>query len=80
MRVSLRWNRSSRVSPRAVFIKADGTRCFVFTRFRYDASPASPPGLFGQFIKMCQNTPQLCWGDEWPTLSPGWERVRVRGK
>ena len=23
------------------------------------------------FIKMCQNTPQLCWGDEWPTLSPG---------
>ena len=24
-----------------------------------------------QFIKMCQNTPQLCWGDEWPTLSPG---------
>jgi len=24
-----------------------------------------------QFIKICQNTPQLCWGDEWPTLSPG---------
>jgi len=24
-------------------------------------------------IKMCQNTPQLCWGDEWPTLSPGGE-------
>jgi hypothetical protein len=23
------------------------------------------------FIKMCQNTPQLCWGDEWPSLSPG---------
>jgi putative Ca2+/H+ antiporter (TMEM165/GDT1 family) len=22
------------------------------------------------FIKMSQNTPQLCWGDEWPTLSP----------
>ena len=20
---------------------------------------------------MCQNTPQLCWGDEWPPLSPG---------
>ena len=20
---------------------------------------------------MCQNTPQLCWKDEWPTLSPG---------
>jgi len=20
---------------------------------------------------MCQNTPQLCWGDEWPSLSPG---------
>jgi hypothetical protein len=34
----------------------------------------------GRFIKMCQNTSQLCWGDEWPTLSPGWERVRVRGK
>jgi len=43
------------------------------------------------FIKICQNTPQLCWGDEWPTLSPGaclreaasakaGERVRVRGK
>ena len=32
------------------------------------------------FIKICQNTLQLCWGDEWPTLSPGWERVRVRGK
>jgi len=32
------------------------------------------------FIKMCQNTPQLCWGDEWPSLSPGGERVRVRGK
>jgi hypothetical protein len=23
------------------------------------------------FIKICQNTPQLFWGDEWPTLSPG---------
>ena len=23
------------------------------------------------FIKICQNTPQLCWGDEWPPLSPG---------
>jgi len=23
------------------------------------------------FIKICQNTPQLCWEDEWPTLSPG---------
>jgi len=44
------------------------------------------------FIKICQNTPQLCWGDEWYyTLSPGaclrvaasakaGERVRVRGK
>jgi len=20
---------------------------------------------------MCQNTPHLCWGDEWPPLSPG---------
>jgi hypothetical protein len=33
-----------------------------------------------KFIKIFQNTPQLCWGDEWPTLSPGGERVRVRGK
>jgi hypothetical protein len=24
-----------------------------------------------EFIKIFQNTPQLCWGDEWPTLSPG---------
>jgi len=24
-----------------------------------------------EFIKICQNTPQLCWGDEWPSLSPG---------
>jgi len=24
-----------------------------------------------KFIKICQSTPQLCWGDEWPTLSPG---------
>ena len=23
------------------------------------------------FIKIFQNTPQLCWGDEWPPLSPG---------
>jgi hypothetical protein len=23
------------------------------------------------FIKICQNTPQLFWGDEWLTLSPG---------
>ena len=23
------------------------------------------------FIKICQNTPQPCWGDEWHTLSPG---------
>jgi len=29
------------------------------------------PGLW--FIKIFQNTPQLCWGDEWPTLSPGGE-------
>ena len=26
---------------------------------------------FMKFIKIFQNTPQLCWGDEWPTLSPG---------
>jgi PleD family two-component response regulator len=32
------------------------------------------------FIKICQNTPQLRWGDEWTALSPGGERVRVRGK
>ena len=43
------------------------------------------------FIKICQNTPQLSWGKEWPTLSLGaclreaasakaGERVRVRGK
>jgi len=24
-----------------------------------------------KFIKICQNTPQLCWGDEWLPLSPG---------
>ena len=24
-----------------------------------------------EFIKICQNTPQLCWGDEWLPLSPG---------
>ena len=30
---------------------------------------------FMKFIKICQNTPQLCWGDEWPTLSP----LRARG-
>ena len=23
------------------------------------------------FIKIYQNTPQLCWGDEWSSLSPG---------
>ena len=23
------------------------------------------------FIKMWQNTPKLCWGNEWPSLSPG---------
>jgi len=23
------------------------------------------------FIKICHSSPQLCWGDEWPTLSPG---------
>jgi mRNA-degrading endonuclease RelE of RelBE toxin-antitoxin system len=27
--------------------------------------------LVSSFIRICQNTPQLCWGDEWPTLSPG---------
>jgi hypothetical protein len=27
-------------------------------------------GRGAAFIKICQNTPQLCWGDEWPPLSP----------
>jgi hypothetical protein len=30
--------------------------------------------------KCARIAPKLCWGDEWPTLSPGRERVRVRGK
>ena len=30
------------------------------------------------FIKICQNTPQLCWGDEWPTLSPGGRGLGLR--
>ncbi len=25
------------------------------------------------FIKICQNTPQLCWGDEWPPSPLGGE-------
>jgi hypothetical protein len=41
--------------------------------------PALKAGLSHPFIKTCQNTPQLCWGDEWPP-SPLGERVRVRGK
>jgi len=28
---------------------------------------------------MCQNTPQLCWGDEWPPLSPGRQPGRASG-
>ncbi len=28
--------------------------------------------FFG-FIKICQNTPQLCWGDEWPPSPLGGE-------
>jgi len=28
-------------------------------------------GKISKFIEICPNTPQLCWGDEWPTLSPG---------
>jgi len=31
-----------------------------------------------QFIKICQNTPQLCWGDEWPPLSPGGRGLGLR--
>jgi hypothetical protein len=30
-------------------------------------------GVDFKFIKIFQNTPQLCWGDEWSTLSPGGE-------
>jgi len=30
-----------------------------------------PKLLNAGFIKICQNTPQLCWGDEWPSLYPG---------
>ena len=30
------------------------------------------------FIKICQNTPQLCWGDEWPPLSPGGRGLGLR--
>ena len=28
-------------------------------------------GRLRAFIKIFQNTPQLCWGDEWPTRPPG---------
>ena len=28
-------------------------------------------GCILNFFKIFQNTPQLCWRDEWPTLSPG---------
>jgi len=31
------------------------------------------------FIKIFQNTSQLCWGDEWPTLSPGRQPGRASG-
>ena len=35
-------------------------------------APGYPPDFNPRsFIKMRQNTPQLCWGDEWPALSPG---------
>ncbi len=27
----------------------------------------------GNIIKICQNTPQLCWGDEWPPSPLGGE-------
>ena len=27
---------------------------------------------------MCQNTPQLCWGDEWSPLSPGGRGLGLR--
>jgi len=31
------------------------------------------------FIKICQNTPQLGWWDEWPPLSPGRQPGRASG-
>jgi hypothetical protein len=34
---------------------------------------------FLSFIKIFQNTLQLCWGDEWPTLSPGRQPGRASG-
>ena len=34
--------------------------------------------VISNFIKMCQNTPQLCWGDEWPPLSPGGRGLGLR--
>ena len=30
--------------------KVGGTWCFAFERFRYKASPVSPPGLLEQFF------------------------------
>ncbi len=30
-------------------------------------------GILNCFIKICQNTPQLCWGDEWPPSPLGGE-------
>jgi len=68
------------------------SECTAFLRFSFVVETLiSGLGVSFIFIKICQNTPQLCWGDEWPPLSPGaclreaasakaGERVRVRGK
>jgi len=47
---------------------------FLFNVSHYDMGYVIPLSLFREgvyvsFIKIFQNTPQLCWGDEWPTLS-----------
>jgi len=52
---------------------SDNIRCLrtlrVFREVEFD--------LF-TFIKICQNTPQLCWGDEWLPLSPGGRGLGLR--
>ena len=47
----------------------------VLTGISYDPPLTDPCN----FIKICQNTPQLCWGDEWPPLSPGRQPGRASG-
>jgi hypothetical protein len=46
---------------------------------RLNSRKPSDKGKSNQFIKICQNTPQLCWGDEWRTLSPGGGEGTPRG-